>query len=215
MLTQTIPTTSADFEALYADAQGDPSRIPWADARPHPALVTWLNAIAPSIVRCGARVAVVGCGLGDDAREVRRRGYDVTAFDCSATAVEWARSLDPDNADCYHVADLFAMPARWRHRFDLVVEINTIQALPPVRRDETLNAMSQLLSPRGHLLVICRGTKTPAAFDDGPPWALMEEELIEAARAADLEPDGAVSTFLDNETPPVLRMRALLRRIQS
>ncbi|MCA9295958.1 MAG: class I SAM-dependent methyltransferase, partial [Phycisphaerales bacterium] len=161
-----------DFESVYATAGRSLSGVPWADGRPSPALVNWLNAVAPSLIRCGARVAVVGCGLGDDVRELVQRGYDVTGFDVSETAINWARERHPSCADAFHVADLFDIPARWRRRFDLVVEINTIQALPIARREHTLPAIADLVGQRGRLLIIARGARSPQAESDGPPWAL-------------------------------------------
>ena len=100
--TEPLATTVDYFESVYAEAAGDASRIPWASRQPSQALVNWLNAVAPGLIRCGARVAIAGCGLGADAREVIRRGYEVTAFDCSQTAVGWARQLDPDHADAHY-----------------------------------------------------------------------------------------------------------------
>jgi SAM-dependent methyltransferase len=210
----TLPpqTTAEYFETIYANANGQDLAVPWAHGRPNPALVTWLNAVAPSLVRCGGRVCVIGCGLGDDARELIRRGYDVTAFDCSKTAVTWAKRLDLENARCYCQADLFDPPARWKHRFDLVVEVNTIQALTPDTHGSAMSAISQLLSPHGHLLVICRGAEEPVSIEDGPPWALTESELLEAAESAGLAPVGDVQSFTDDENPPVRRMRALFKR---
>lgn len=205
-------TTVEYFESVYADAQGDPSRISWADQRPNPALINWLNAVAPSLIRCGSRVAVIGCGLGDDARELMRRGYEVTAFDCSRTAVEWAKRNDPINAHCYCQADLFNPSARWKHRFDLVVEINTIHALSPDLHERAVAEIANLLSPNGHLLVICRGADEPMSTEDGPPWALTKHELLQAAACAGLVPNEAACVFDDDETPPVCRMRAVFHR---
>lgn len=219
MVTTTAPRTDAPsssasyFEAIYANAAGDVSAIPWADQRPHRALVTWLNVIAPSLLRCGSRVCVVGCGLGDDARELMRRGYDVVAFDCSGTAVKWAQSIDPMNHTAYVEADLFDPPGRWRHRFDLVVEINTLQSLLPTQREAAFASIAELISRHGHLLVICRERAEPAGEDDGPPWALTEEELRGLAEASGLVTT-SLDSFVDEENPaaPVSRMRALLAR---
>ena len=111
MSTTTASIDAAFFEAIYGEAAGDTTRVPWAHGQPHPALVTWLNAVAPSLIRCGSRVAVVGCGLGDDAVELTHRGYDVTAFDVSPTAIEWARRRHPEIARDLHVADLFDIGA--------------------------------------------------------------------------------------------------------
>ena len=207
-----LVTTIDYFESIYADAHGDPARIPWADGRASPALVSWLNVVAPSMIRCGARVAAPGCGLGGDARELIRRGYDVCAFDCSETAVRWAQSLDDENAHCYAQADLYNPPARWRHRFDLVVEVNNLESLTPDLRERTIAAQANLMSPHGRMLVICRGSDHPVALPEGPPWPMTEAELLAAAAQAGLVPDGEVCSFLDDEEPPVQRIRAVLRR---
>ena len=207
-----VQTNVDYFESLYQDAHGDISRVSWADPAPNPALVTWLNAVAPSMIRSGARVACVGCGLGEDARELMRRGYDVTAFDCSPTAIRWVKQIDQANARCYEQADLFNAPLRWRHRFDLVVEVNTIHALSPDLHRSAMSAIAGLMSPHGHLLVICRGVDEQAAIEDGPPWPLSERELLEAASGADLRPVDTVCKFMDDEEPPVCRMRALFKR---
>ncbi len=208
--TEPLATTVDYFESVYAEAGGDRTRIPWASRQPSTAMVNWLNAVAPSLVRCGARVAVVGCGLGDDAREVIRRGYDVTAFDCSPTAVEWARGLDPTHSESYTQADLFKPPARWVRRFDLVVEINNLQYVTPALQKDAVNALSRFVAPHGHLLVVCRGADEPAGYDAGPPWPLTEDQLVAAAAAAGLTPDLEVCCFSDDEN--IKRIRALFRR---
>jgi 2-polyprenyl-3-methyl-5-hydroxy-6-metoxy-1,4-benzoquinol methylase len=199
------------FESVYAEAHGDASRVRWADQRANPALVTWLNAVAPSIVRCGARACVVGCGLGDDAKELIERGYDVTAFDCSATAIDWARTRYPEDQRSFVQADLLNLPARWRHRFDLVIEVYTIQSLPPEQHEQAMNALAEILSPHGHMLLIARAARGGESTNDRP-WPLSEEELRHLARAAGLHINGEIATFEDDEDPPVLRMRALLSK---
>lgn len=211
-MTTTIeaPRTTADyFEAIYDRAAGDPQRLPWARQGPNQAFVNWLNAAAPSTVRCGARVAVAGCGLGDDAREAMRRGYEVTGFDCSRTAVQWARRLDADRAAAYIQADLFEPPMRFIHRFDLVAEIDNVQSLTPDRHAEAIEALSRMMTPHGRLLVICRAAEGPAGFESGPPWPLTEAELVEAASAAGLATE-SLCTFDDEQG--VRRIRAIFRR---
>src|ERR1051326_5949174 len=98
------------FEDLYHDAAGDVDRIPWGKGCASPALQAWLNSEAPSLLRPGATACIVGCGLGDDARELAGRGYDILAFDVSPTAVNWARNRHPDLSDRFVVADLFKLP---------------------------------------------------------------------------------------------------------
>ena len=87
------------FDDIYSTAGRDQSRVPWAHKKANPALVAWLNAEAPSLVRPGARAVVVGCGLANDVQALMDRGYDAVGFDCSEEAVRWARELRPDLAD--------------------------------------------------------------------------------------------------------------------
>ena len=74
------------FEYLYSLAGENTSIIPWADLRPNPNLVDWLDQ--QHIVGPG-KALKVGCGLGDDAEELARRGFETTAFDVSETAIAW------------------------------------------------------------------------------------------------------------------------------
>lgn len=64
------------FEALYAQADGDAGVISWADLEPNPNLVEWLTRRSPAGTEM--RALKVGCGLGDDAEELARRGFEVT-----------------------------------------------------------------------------------------------------------------------------------------
>ncbi|MDZ4830425.1 MAG: class I SAM-dependent methyltransferase, partial [Phycisphaerae bacterium] len=145
-------------------------------------------------------------------RELARRGYDVTAFDVSPTAIEWARSIDADWADIFCVADLFELPSRWKRRFDLVVEAYTIQSMPPVTRSASVAAIESLLHPHGALLLICRGAERPQQLDDGPPWALTIEELRGLTAEHGLDSQSGFELVTDDETPPQRRVRALFRR---
>jgi SAM-dependent methyltransferase len=203
------------FEAIYRDAGGDPKKVPWAHRKPCPWLVSWLNAEAPALIRCGARVAVVGCGLGNDAVEMRERGYDVVAFDACPTAIHWAKQMHADHADMFVVADLLDMPARLRNRFDLVVEVHTLQALPPRHRGSLAMGMASMLSPRGGMLVaVCRGREphVPLETLEGPPFAFTVNELTALMEGCGLGAISRVDEFLDDNSPPVKRIRGVFRR---
>ena len=162
------------FEPLYQNAKGDATTIPWADQKPNPYLIEWLNA--NQVKGDGKRAIVLGCGLGDDAEELQRRGYSVTAFDISLTAIEWAKKRFTDRSVTYHVADLFDIPKEWLGHFDFVFESYTIQALPRSVRKVVIAHVASLTAPQGKLLIICRGWRDDQV-EDALPWPLKKEEL--------------------------------------
>lgn len=200
-------------EEVYASSAGDHARVPWAHARPNPALVAWLDACAQSVVRCGARVCVVGCGFGMDAIALTQRGYDVTAFDACSSAVEHAKRLHPEHAPLFRIADLRDLPGTLVHRFDLVVEIHTLQSLPPEHRDTLAKGVASLVAPHGRLLAIARGRHDdePLVSMAHPPYAFTPAELIGLLGAHDLVPDGRLDDFVEGD-PPARRLRGLFVR---
>ena len=160
------------FEGVYANANRQPNNISWADLRPNLFMLEWLETVEPDTQNKSA--VVVGCGLGDDAEELALRGYNVTAFDVSATAVDWCRQRFPNSKVDYVVADLFNLPKDWQ--FDFVLEINTIQAIPVAVRRTVINAIAGLVAPGGTLLAIGRLAKTDEQ-QIKRPWPLTREEL--------------------------------------
>jgi 2-polyprenyl-3-methyl-5-hydroxy-6-metoxy-1,4-benzoquinol methylase len=161
------------FEEIYARAGEDFGAIPWAALSPNPALVSWLSQ-QPSAA--GQRALIVACGLGDDAEEAARHGYQVTAFDLSPTAIRHCHERFPGSAAGYEVADLFHLPARWTGAFSLVVEIRTLQSLPLPQRADATAAIAATVRPGGQVFVRC------LARDDGEPpisrpWPVSPGEL--------------------------------------
>lgn len=191
------------FEALYAAASGDASIIPWADLRPNPNLTTWLQR--HGIVGSGRRALKVGCGLGDDAEELSRRGFETTAFDISPTAISWCHRRFPGSSVRYLEADLLDPPGEWTRGFDLVVESYTLQVLPPGIRAEAMRNTAAFVAPGGTLLVIARG-REPSEPEGAMPWPLTRHEL-----AVFEEPGLTIrelEDYVDEEDPPVRRFRA-------
>jgi SAM-dependent methyltransferase len=175
-------------------------------------MVAWMNRIAPACLRPGARVAVVGAGLGDDAVFLADRGYDVVGFDASAEAVAWAKRRHPGHAALFRRADVLDLPGGLMKRFDLVVEVHTLQALPPRFREELAAGLERLMCPRdGRLLVVCRGRPDAVALEEveGPPFAFTPAELKETLSSAGLRLEGSLDDFEDDNSPPVRRLRGV------
>lgn len=210
--------SAIDFEQVYADARGEASRVPWAAGCACPVMAEWLNTEAPLLVRPGSRAVVVGCGLGDDVVELAGRGYDVLGFDLAPTAVRWAALRHPAHAARFLQADLLNMPARLQRRFDLVVEVNTIQSIAPEARPMVAKALGNLLAPRGVMLAVCRGRDQAQPLNEclGPPWPLTPTELHEMLAGAGLYPvhgEPAVIEAWDQEEPPKRRLRGTFTRV--
>jgi SAM-dependent methyltransferase len=170
------------FEDIYASAGDDLGSVPWARLAPHPLLLMWLDSTdeaaphASGPPAAGTEALVVGCGLGDDAEELASRGYAVTAFDISPTAINRCQRRFPRSQVGYQVADVLNMADDWRGRFGLIVEINTLQSLPRRDRPAAIAAIAWTMAPGGLLFVRCRsgGENEP---DAERPWPVRRSEL--------------------------------------
>jgi SAM-dependent methyltransferase len=163
----------AGFEEIYSRAGSNLGAIPWASLAANRSLVAWLDR---QPARRGATCLVIGCGLGDDAEELARRGYRVTAFDVSPTAIALCRKRFPGSAVDYVVEDLFAAPSVWSASFGLVVEIRTLQSLPPSRRREAARAIARTVEPGGQVFVRCAAREADEPLTSRP-WPLTRREL--------------------------------------
>lgn len=174
------------FEPWYAAVGRDTGALGWAALEPHPYVVDWLDS--PAAEPPGRRAVAVGCGLGDDAAELARRGHDVTAFDVAPTAVRRARRRFRRSGVEWRVADLLALPDDVLGAFGLVVEVHTVPWLPGVVRDAAMQAIGSLAAPGGVVLVVTvlAADAETAGRSEGPPWPQAPAELA-AYRAAGLE----------------------------
>jgi SAM-dependent methyltransferase len=194
------------FEDLYSQAGEKPSIIPWADLEPNPNLVDWLDQNRFTV---SCQALTIGCGLGDDAEELARRGFTTTAFDISESAIIWSRKRFPRSSVSYVVADLLFAPVDWEAMFDFVLESYTLQVIPSCLRPDAVRCISSFVAPGGILLVIARG-REPSEPDGMMPWPLCKEELslFTAYGFREL----AFEDYMDREEVPVRRFVATYRR---
>jgi SAM-dependent methyltransferase len=189
------------FEALYAQANGDVARIPWADLKPNPNLVSWLEKKP----RDWKKALVIGCGLGDDAELLAKSGCQVTAFDISNTAIEWCRRRFPKSPVNYQATDLLHPPLKWTRGFDFVFECYTLQVLRPTMRRFAAARLADFVAPGGTLLIICRG-RADTEPEGNMPWPLTRMELQQLMSKAKLH-EVQFEDYFDNEAPPARRFR--------
>ncbi|PVB60629.1 class I SAM-dependent methyltransferase [Labrenzia sp. 011] len=119
-------------------------------ARPETSVVTAkiLEILATEDVR---RVMDIGCGRGDLAAALVRRGYSVTGVDPLQSALDIARGRAP-GAEFLH-AGAEAIPAR-PDSFGATVFLNSLHHVPADLMPAGLEEAWRLLRPRGVLLVI-------------------------------------------------------------
>jgi SAM-dependent methyltransferase len=163
------------FEPLYAGSTKDGEGVPWANMETHPAFKTWLNN--NSLTGENKSALVVGCGMGDDAIRLEDLGYQVTAFDVSESAIKFCKERFPDTSVNFIQADLLKEQNQWYRKFDFVLEIYTVQALPPKYEEELIKNISSFVAPAGQLLVIAEVGKKDRTFDNGPPWLLTPQHV--------------------------------------
>jgi SAM-dependent methyltransferase len=139
---------------------------------------------------------VVGCGLGDDARYLYDLGFNVTAFDISPTAIEWAKRLHQDTTIQFEAADLFQPFRGWLGSFDFVLEIYTIQPLAMDLRTRAIDSVASFVAPGGELVAVCRGRDDDEELEQ-LPWPLSRHDLSR------FKADGLVEVgfddFIDDE----------------
>lgn len=173
-------------------------------------MTSWLDQ--PGLDVAGVDAVVVGCGLGDEAADLARRGCRVTAFDVSPTAVDWAQRRFPDVDVDWRVLDLFDLPEELAGAFGLVVEVRTVQSVPPERRDAAMHAIASLVGPGGYLVatLLLATSDTASRAWQGPPWALAPSDLATYAMA------GLDRVGLDHPTgapeEPAMEVRLVMTR---
>ena len=188
------------FETLYASSE-DHEEIPWARMEPHPELVEHVQDRTPG------SALVIGCGLGDDAEFLAGAGWDVVAFDLAESCIDWCRRRFPDSAVDYRVANLLELPSDWR--FDLVVEIHILQAMPEAIRARAIGCIPPLVAEGGALLCVGRLAGVREQSEPAPPWPLEEAWLKSGFDSLE---SVSFRHFVNSETPGVDRYVGVWKR---
>ncbi len=119
-------------------------------------------------------VLIPGCGAAYEVRAFHEAGWNATAIDFSAAAVERARSELGALASCVIQGDFFTHDFD-ADRFDVIYERTFLCALPPDLWPTYVNRMAQLLHPDGKLV----GIFLYGEENDPPPYPLSTEKASE------------------------------------
>lgn len=172
-ISETEPTDW--FEELYNDANVSGKGVPWATMDTHTLFKKWLET--NKLDGQGKTALVVGCGMGDDAIALEQMGFQVTAFDVSEKAIEYCQERFKASSVNFVVADLLNDIPEWSRHFDFVLEIYTIQALPPKYEHQVIKQIADFVAENGRLLVIANCKNYQRHFQHGPPWMLNPEHV--------------------------------------
>jgi len=123
------------------------------------------------------KLLVLGAGRGHDARLFAQHGYEVTAVDFSAEAVESMRRLqDPGSPIEIVQADFFSLPKDWNGCFDYVLDYTSFCAIVPQRRAEYADLVTRLLKLGGQYIILAFPIGQRAG---GPPYVVQPQAIIE------------------------------------
>ena len=197
------------FENIYKSANGDYTKVFWADLEPSPYLVSWLEK--NPINKENKKACVIGCGVGDDAEALSKFGFEVTAFDISVTAIELCKNRYKDTKVNYVVVDLFDYPKEWFEKFNVVYECNTIQVLPGDYRIKARIAMSSLICKDGYILVSCR-SRNEGEKENAIPLPLTKGEMDEFVNSDKLK-EISFLAYDDEQIPSVPHFFGIYQRI--
>ncbi|MEU5938807.1 class I SAM-dependent methyltransferase [Micromonospora sp. NPDC047548] len=173
-----------DYDALYRDT-ADSGGPPWDIGRPQPALAAVLDGGVK-----GPKVLDIGCGAGDLAIALARRGDQVTAIDISRVAIDMARAKAAGEGLTVHFevqdATQLSLPSA---PFDSVFDSGLLHSLH--RRgggavDKYLALLPGLAAPGATVFVLA------VSLAAGQGWGVTEELL----RAGFAEPQW-VDTEID------------------
>ena len=163
----------AAHEQAYQALRRKPERAGWDDAA---SLARDLALLEPVLawpgLPAGGRLLELGCGAGNVALHMARRGWDVHGIDISPTAIDWAREhAAQQGVDArFDVADVVSLAGLADSHFDLVLDGHCLHCIIGTDRSRVLAAVQRVLKPGGVLLVrtMCDQVPAPMAaqFDE-------------------------------------------------
>ena len=195
-----------DYDEVYRS-----SRPPWQIGGPQPALAP----VLAGEVR-GPRVLDAGCGQGDLAIELARKGFEVTGFDISGVAIDQARAKAAAAGltvtfDVQDATRLSLPAASFNSIFDSGL-LHSLHRIGPEHVNAYLSHLPGLAAPGCALFIVA------VSVEAGEGWGITEDFLRSAFAAPDwtgtsVEPI-EVTAMPEGEPPLSLRAH-LLRTVRA
>jgi SAM-dependent methyltransferase len=158
------------------DKRYEAGNTPWDSGVPSQELIRVLQAgkIAPG------RALDIGCGTGTNAIWLAQQGFDVTAFDLSARAIEAAKAkARAAGAKVhFHVADAF-QPMPFAGTFAFVFDRGLYHIVRRIDLGKFQAFLASVCAPGGWFLVLTGNEDDPNKSDEGPPKVSAAQMLAE------------------------------------
>jgi SAM-dependent methyltransferase len=155
-----------DWDASYRD--GPP---PWDAGAPRAAVLRLCDEDAFT-----GPVLDAGCGSGEDALEIARRGLDVVGMDVAPTAVAQAREKAAARgiAATFEVGDALRLEELGR-RFATVLDCGLFHTFDDDERRRYVDGLAAVTAPGATLHLLCVSDRLPEG--PGPRRRVSQEEL--------------------------------------
>jgi methyl halide transferase len=161
--------TPEAWERKYQDNQDR-----WDLGSPAPPLINLLeSAQAPQL----GKMAVLGCGAGQDALLFAAAGFDVVGFDFAPTAIDRASTIAQARQlpAQFLQRDIFGLEPDFLHSFDYVLEHTCFCAIDIALRPQYVQVVKSLLRPTGQLIALFYTHQRL----DGPPFGVQPQEILD------------------------------------
>jgi len=160
------------WEVLYRTG-----RTPWELNSFAPPLKTFMDS--PYAVPPG-RIAVLGCGTGQDALFFAQRGFEVVAVDFAPSAIAATTNLFTQagvlGRNAYVLERNIFNLTDCDNQFDYVLEHSCFVAIHPSRRNQYAYVVRDLLKPGGKLIALWWTLERKGS---GPPFAVTNSEIFD------------------------------------
>ena len=161
--------TAEAWEKRYQEGQDR-----WDLGCPAPPLI---NLLASAQAPIPGRMAVLGCGSGQDAMLFSSAGFDVIGFDFASSAIDRAQTIARARElnTQFLQRNIFELETEFLHSFDYVLEHTCFCTLDAALRSQYVQVVKELLRPHGQLIALFYTRNR----SDGPPFAIKPQAILD------------------------------------